>query len=364
MKSKLTAVLLSVILVVAMAACAPSQPPAAQEQPAPSVWPLPDGANIAALGENTVPAMMYAYFFLVYRSDFEHSALVFGFGPDDMDEFWELEQAGVTLRQVLLDESMSSAKEYAALYRAAAAAGMYESETSAASADERIATLLSQMDDDEEQFFEAYKLTPSQMREVMRQIQIAAAYLNQAMVTIEVTPEAVRAAYDADPDAFDQVTVRHILISSDDDMIEESQEAERDFNPAGFAEGLLARVNAGEDFGALALEFSGCPSRYEGGELVFGQGTMVEEFEQWSFAAAPGDTGVVRTGFGYHVMQMRSRTGFEDADMTALEIRARTNLFYETYSEIYEAVNSDEWEYNQALLDQFIALLFQEEEEE
>ena len=203
-----------------------------------SVLPIPDGANIATLGENTVPAIMYAYFFLVYRSDFEQSALMFGYGPDAMEEFWELEQAGVTLRQMLLNEAMSSAKEYAALYRAAVADGMSESETSAASSDERIASLLAQMDDDEQLFFEAYRLTPVQMREVLRQVQLAANYLNRAMATINVTPEAMRAAYDADPDAFDQVTVRHILISSNDSMSEEEQEAAR-----ALAEDILARLN-------------------------------------------------------------------------------------------------------------------------
>ena len=53
---------------------------------------------------------------------------------------------------------------------------------------------------------------------------------------------------------------------------------------------LRDRVLAGEDFGALAREYSSCPSREQGGDLGwFGRGQMVKPFENAAFKAEPGD---------------------------------------------------------------------------
>ena len=61
-----------------------------------------------------------------------------------------------------------------------------------------------------------------------------------------------------------------------------------------------------ESFAQLAKEHSQDPgSSEEGGlyDLVY-QGEMVETFDAWCFdeSRKPGDTGVVETEFGYHIM--------------------------------------------------------------
>ena len=66
---------------------------------------------------------------------------------------------------------------------------------------------------------------------------------------------------------------------------------------------LKERVLAGEDFGALAGEFSSCPSREHGGDLGwFGRGQMVKPFEDFCFQYNTGDFGMVQTQFGWHVI--------------------------------------------------------------
>jgi peptidyl-prolyl cis-trans isomerase D len=74
------------------------------------------------------------------------------------------------------------------------------------------------------------------------------------------------------------------------------------------AEDVLKRARAGEDFAALAKQFSEDESNNTtGGSLgEFGRGTMVPEFEQAAFALKPGEitNELVKTSFGFHIIKV------------------------------------------------------------
>ncbi len=90
-----------------------------------------------------------------------------------------------------------------------------------------------------------------------------------------------------------QATARHILVDS------ESQ-----------CEELKTKIDAGEDFADLAREHSSCPSSSKGGDLgSFGPGQMVPEFDKVVFSAEVNEVqGPVKTQFGYHLLEVTSRT--------------------------------------------------------
>ena len=73
---------------------------------------------------------------------------------------------------------------------------------------------------------------------------------------------------------------------------------------------LIDKIKAGEDFADLAREHSSCPSGASGGDLgSFGPGQMVPEFDQVVFNEEVGvPHGPVVTQFGYHVVEVTSRT--------------------------------------------------------
>jgi peptidyl-prolyl cis-trans isomerase D len=102
------------------------------------------------------------------------------------------------------------------------------------------------------------------------------------------------------------VPVRHILIKADKSKPESLEEARKK------AEGVLERVKKGEDFAALAKEFSDDPgSKDKGGQYP---GEMVKnfvpEFKASVEALKPGelDQKLVQTNFGFHIIKRDAAT--------------------------------------------------------
>ena len=76
------------------------------------------------------------------------------------------------------------------------------------------------------------------------------------------------------------------------------------------ADELKTQIENGADFAALAREHSQCPSGAQGGDLgEFGPGQMVSEFDKVVFSADVGTVhGPVQTQFGYHLIEVTSRS--------------------------------------------------------
>jgi peptidyl-prolyl cis-trans isomerase C len=88
-------------------------------------------------------------------------------------------------------------------------------------------------------------------------------------------------------------TARHILVSTEE-----------------FCNELKAKIEGGADFGEVAKEHSECPSGQAGGNLgEFGPGQMVPEFDTVVFTKEMDKIhGPVRTQFGFHLIEITSRT--------------------------------------------------------
>lgn len=100
------------------------------------------------------------------------------------------------------------------------------------------------------------------------------------------------------------VRARHILVSPGGPGPEADEKAR------ARATDLLRRIRAGEDFAALARQYSDDPpTRENGGELgSFARGAMLEEFERAAFSLREGEVSdLVRTREGYHIIQCISR---------------------------------------------------------
>jgi peptidyl-prolyl cis-trans isomerase C len=91
-----------------------------------------------------------------------------------------------------------------------------------------------------------------------------------------------------------RASARHILVATKEEC-----------------DNLKTQIEAGADFADCAREHSLCPSgKQAGGNLgTFGPGQMVKEFDQVVFSGEIGKVlGPVQTQFGYHLIEVTSRT--------------------------------------------------------
>ncbi len=103
----------------------------------------------------------------------------------------------------------------------------------------------------------------------------------------------------------EQVRVRHILITWKPMGTQDDRAAVRKQ-----MEPILKRARAGEDFAALAREFSeDSGTRENGGDTgLFVKGAMVPEFEAVAFSLEPGEiSDLVDTAYGVHILKLEER---------------------------------------------------------
>ena len=76
------------------------------------------------------------------------------------------------------------------------------------------------------------------------------------------------------------------------------------------AKEIKEKLNSGEDFAALAKQYSEDPgSKRKGGELSeFGPGMMVKEFEDAAYKLEVGQLSEpVKSSFGYHIIKLTDK---------------------------------------------------------
>lgn len=130
--------------------------------------------------------------------------------------------------------------------------------------------------------------------------------LNDAVIQVDtaVSDDALRAVYEQEQPGL-QVRARHILLRVGPDAAQAARDSAQ-----MLASDLRARAAAGEDFAALAEQYSQDPgSAADGGDLgFFGRGQMVAPFEEAAFALDVGEVSdVVETPFGYHIIKLEER---------------------------------------------------------
>jgi peptidyl-prolyl cis-trans isomerase C len=143
---------------------------------------------------------------------------------------------------------------------------------------------------------------------------------------LAVTDQELDAFYKGNPEQFkspESVRASHILIGVAKDATPATKAAAKTE-----AEGVLKRVKAGEDFAALAKQYSKDPgSAAVGGDLnFFPKGQMVPAFDAAAFALKPGEvSNLVETEFGYHIIKLTEKK--EGRTVPLAEVKDRLSEF-------------------------------------
>jgi len=122
----------------------------------------------------------------------------------------------------------------------------------------------------------------------------------------KATPQEIQTYYNAHQTEYqqpEQARSRHILIKFPGGAAKTDAEAKAK------ADALLKQIQGGADFADLAKKNSEDPgSGAQGGELGFARrGAMVPEFDNAIFNNKIGDVKIVKSQFGYHIVQVEER---------------------------------------------------------
>jgi peptidyl-prolyl cis-trans isomerase D len=119
----------------------------------------------------------------------------------------------------------------------------------------------------------------------------------------------------------DSVNARHILIGTVDPQT--GKQLMEDDAAKKLADSVLVMVKSGADFGALAAKYSTDQGSKDSGGVYknISYGQMVPEFNQYIFTKPVGTTEVVKTQFGYHVLEVLSQKNMKPAYKIAFEAK-------------------------------------------
>jgi peptidyl-prolyl cis-trans isomerase C len=153
---------------------------------------------------------------------------------------------------------------------------------------------------------------------------------------IEVTDEETRKYYDEHLDQFkqaEQVKASHILIKVEPTATDEQKaEARKKI------ETVQGKLKKGDDFAAVAKEYSEGPSNSRGGDLGFFQrGQMVKPFEDAAFTMEADQVSeVVETQFGYHIIKVFEKKQESTAPYSEVKDQLKEHLKQQKTRQIVE----------------------------
>ncbi|WP_407271243.1 peptidylprolyl isomerase [Radiobacillus sp. PE A8.2] len=131
-----------------------------------------------------------------------------------------------------------------------------------------------------------------------------------------ITDDEMLTYFEENQDSFaqaEQVQASHILVEDE-----------------ATANEVIEKLNAGEDFAELALEYSTDTTTSEtGGDLgLFGAGEMVQAFEDAVFAMEIGEISEpVETEYGFHVIKLVDKVEATEANFDDVKAEIETTLF-------------------------------------
>ena len=144
----------------------------------------------------------------------------------------------------------------------------------------------------------------------------------------------------------EQAKVRHILISSKKEDLDDAKNNK-------LADSILYAIRRDSSkFSSLVTKYSDDPGSVANGGVYswFPKGQMTAEFEEFSFSKKVGRSGVVRTNYGFHVIQVLGRKigtfkKIAIVDETIQVSKATQNEFYDSAAlALYYKADSNDFE--------------------
>ncbi len=184
----------------------------------------------------------------------------------------------------------------------------------------------------------AVGMTMADLRTKAFQESVAKAAL-QRELSVVVTDADVQKLYNDRPADFEEgekAHVRHLLLMTMDPTTQAPLSAEQVTAKRQQVDTLLKRARSGEDFAALAKQYTeDTGSKETGGEYTFGRGQMVPEFEAAAFAMTNNQiSDVVITKYGFHIIKLLDKVPAKKVELATVSDDIRKYLIQQKVSKL------------------------------
>jgi len=285
---------------------------------------------VGKVGTQKITTSEYNFFLNYSKIRFETNYNIFSATQKEKEDFWNQKyEDGKTFKVWLKDSVLNQVRDFKIQMAKAKDAKLTlskdEIKNTKSVGDQQlsaIASYLNQKADTEAQkrkvVKEQFKVSLPQYYDYMENIALVNKLVESEQKKITLTDTEIQDYYNKNKNNFDTVTVRHILIKTTDEN-ENALSDEKKKEMKKKAEDILAKVNAGEDMIALVEQYSEDTEeakKTNKGEYSFKYNEGYSQaFKDWAFntAKAVGETGIVESEFGYHVMKLEKRTGMAEA---------------------------------------------------
>jgi len=148
---------------------------------------------------------------------------------------------------------------------------------------------------------------------------------------VSISNDDVKKFYEENPAQFEQpemVKAAHVLLSTLDKETQAPLPAPKKKEKEEQIRKLKERAEKGEDFSALAKQYSEDPgSKENGGEYTFPRGEMVKEFEAAAFSLKTNQVSdVVETKFGYHIIKLLEKMPAQKVELEKVSENLKAGL--------------------------------------
>ena len=149
---------------------------------------------------------------------------------------------------------------------------------------------------------------------------------------VTITDEQLKKYYDENGEQFERpetVRAAHILLSTRDAATGQEVSEETKKERRQQIDKILERAKKGEEFAALAREYSEDPgSKNAGGEYTFARGQFHNpEFESAAFALKTNEiSGVITTAFGFHILKLYEKMPAQKLELAKVKDELKDGL--------------------------------------
>lgn len=316
---KIMAVLLMALMVFSLTACSSKE----------------SKDIVAKVNDRVITVSEYEKTLGMYKKNFEGI-----YGPD----IWTTEvEKGKTVIEVIKEQVLNNMINDEVVYQAAQKENIVVEDKDV---DAQLKQFNTQLESNEEfkKFLKENNIDDQFLKNQLKKDMVISKYKENYIGSLEVNDEKLKEYYDANKEEYkkEEVKASHILFKTvGDDMKPVSEEDKKAAKKK--ADDILVRAKNGEDFAALAKEYSeDTVSGNNGGDLgYFGKGVMVPDFEKVAFGMNAGEiSDLVESQFGYHIIKVIDKVNeiipFED-----VKEQIKVNIETDSYKEKIQQLEKD-----------------------